>query len=167
VRVRAARLALGVAGVTAAVTRPPPTIRYTLRLDAAHPAVAELTIALRDVPASLRLAMKVHAEYDARYWRYVEDMRVAGTGDDARAGVSREDSTVWRVTLPDGHGVVRYRVRIQPPPSGLRRAWLPYARSDGALINSPDFFLYLPEFPSAPATVDLDRGEFRADGGAS
>lgn len=140
----------------AATVSPRPTMVYTLHLDAAHLDVADVALELHDAPARFHLAMKVHAEYDARYWRYIDNVTVLGTADDRAARVVREDSTLWGITLPGGHGVVRYRVRIQPPQSAVRRAWLPYARSDGALINSPDFFLYSPEFPQAPATVALD-----------
>ncbi len=142
--------------VALAPTWPRPTIAYTLRFDAGHLDVAELAIELRHAPTSVSLAMRVHAEYDARYWRYVDGFQIEHTANDGAASVVREDSTLWRVTLPGGHGVVRYRVHIQAPPSGVRRAWLPYARPDGAFINSPDFFLYLPDFPNAPATVHLD-----------
>ncbi|HVH10979.1 MAG TPA: hypothetical protein VM736_14375, partial [Gemmatimonadales bacterium] len=144
-RTWAAWVVLALGRPSAAPLSPRPTIAYTLRLDPAHLDVADVTVELDDVPASVHLAMKVHAEYDARYWRYLDDVGVGQTADDDRAGVLREDSTLWRVSLPGGHGAVHYRVHIQPPRSGLRRAWLPYARADGVLINPPDFFLYLPE----------------------
>ncbi len=129
-----------------------PTINYSLHLDAAHPDVAEIAIQLSGVPTSFHLAMKIHAEYDARYWRFMDGFRIDGTG----ASISREDSTLWRVTLADGRGVIHYRVHIQPPEQTPRRAWQPYARADGALINPPDFFLYLPELANVAVTVDLD-----------
>src|SRR5512140_893326 len=87
-----------------------PFISYTLSLDAAHLDAANVTIRLQGMPKRIQLAMKVHAEYDARYWRFVDGFRVDGTDDDAQAGVVREDSTLWRVTLPGGHGVVHCRV---------------------------------------------------------
>jgi predicted metalloprotease with PDZ domain len=146
----------GLLGSIAATPAPRPTMVYTLHLDTAHLDVADVALELHDAPATFHLAMKVHAEYDARYWRYIENVSVVGTADDRAARVVREDSTLWGVTLPGGHGVVHYRVRIQPPRSSMRRAWLPYARSDGALINPPDFFLYSPEFPDTPARVELD-----------
>jgi hypothetical protein len=57
-------LLLAIIGALTPVS-PRPTIAYTLRLDAAHLDVAELAIELRHAPTSVRLAMKVHAEYDA------------------------------------------------------------------------------------------------------
>lgn len=133
----------------------PPTLTYTLHLDPAQLDVAHVEIQVRDAPATFHLAMRVHAEYDARYWRYIDSLGVQDGTHDAAATVTREDSTLWRVTLPGGSGVVRYRVHIQPARTG-RRAWLPYTRFDGALINSSDFFLYVPELPRAQAAVDLD-----------
>src|SRR6266704_2745450 len=81
---------------------PRPTIAYTLRFDAAHLDVAELAIELRHAPTSVSLAMRVHAEYDARYWRYVDGFQIEHTANDGAASVVREDSTLWRVTLPGG-----------------------------------------------------------------
>jgi len=126
-----------------------PVVAYTLALDPARPDVAEVSIALRGAPTTFHLAMKVHAEYDAQYWRYLDALRVDG------GTVAREDSTLWRVTLPGGSGTVRYRVPIQPAGPGLRDAWRPYATADGALVNPPDFFLYVPELAANPATLDL------------
>jgi predicted metalloprotease with PDZ domain len=142
-----------------------PAIRYTLAIDGAHLEVADVTIDVRDVPHEFELAMKVHAEYDARYWRYLDTIRVE-TRSGGPGTVAPEGNTLWRVTLPaDAAGgragsawdaVIRYRVHIQAPPStGLRRAWMPYSASDGALINPPDFFLYLPAYPHRPVTVEL------------
>src|SRR6266702_711887 len=81
---------------------PRPTIAYTLRFDAAHLDVAELAIELRHAPTSVSLAMRVHAEYDARYWRFVDGFQIEHTANDGAASVVREDSTLWRVTLPGG-----------------------------------------------------------------
>jgi hypothetical protein len=38
---------------------------------------------------------------------------------------------------------------------GRRDAWRCVIRADGALINPPDIFLYLPQFADAPARVVL------------
>lgn len=61
-----------------------PAVRYALAIDAAHLDVADVTIEVPDVPADFEIAMKVHAEYDARYWRYLDAMRVETR--DGRAG---------------------------------------------------------------------------------
>jgi hypothetical protein len=71
-------------GVLVGVALPRPAVRYTLAIDAAHLDVADLTVEVPDVPPDFELAMKVHAEYDARYWRYLDAMRVETR--DGRAG---------------------------------------------------------------------------------
>ena len=138
------------------VFSPQPTIGYSLRIDPDHLDVVEVAIRLDNAPNTLRLAMKVHPEYDAKYWRYLDSARVEGSANDSKAGVAREDSTLWRVTLPGGHGTIHYRIQIQPDRDPVRRAWRPFLRPSGGLINSPDFFLYLPDFTNAPVTLRLD-----------
>ncbi len=49
-----------------------PSVAYTLRIDTAHTGVVDVTMRVEHAPATLRLAMKVHPEYDARYWRYLD-----------------------------------------------------------------------------------------------
>lgn len=160
-RRRVARLAAALLGFVTALLPiaaiPPlrPTIAYTVRIDPDRVDVIDVAIAVRGVEASLPLAMKVHAEYDARYWRFFDG--VSADGADGRPGnVSREGNTLWRVTMPGGAGFIRYRVHVQPTAPGLRRAWQTFARADGALLNPPDVFLYLPTHADVPATVTLD-----------
>jgi predicted metalloprotease with PDZ domain len=97
--------------------------------------------------------MRVHAEYDAQYWRYIQNLRIESKSN---ARIARLDSTLWRVSLPGGSGVVRYRVAIQPQSSTELRVWKPQARADGMMINPPDFFLYSPELSQEPITLHLD-----------
>jgi predicted metalloprotease with PDZ domain len=144
------------AGAFAPAASPHPSIAYSIRLDSLHLDVADVAITFKNAPASFHLAMKVHAEYDGKYWRHLDGFRVDGRTGAGAANIARQDTTLWRVTLPGGDGVVRYRVHIQPPPSAIRGAWRPHSRPDGALINGPDFFLYPVEFSDAPVTLDLD-----------
>ncbi|HEY2856240.1 MAG TPA: PDZ domain-containing protein [Gemmatimonadaceae bacterium] len=143
--------------MTAAVLRlwPSPAISYTVTLDSTRHDVIHVRLHLERVPASLRLAMKVHHEYDARAWRFLDSMTMRGTADDLSARVVRLDSTLWQVTLPGGHGEVEYAIRLPAASEGLRLAWQCVVRDDGALLNPPDVFLYLPDFASAPTTIEL------------
>ena len=148
-------LLLSVATIAIAAGNASPTsIAYVLTIDPTHLDVAEVSITFRNAPARFHLATRVHGEYDAQYWRYIDDVRVDGVPN-GKASISREDSTLWRVSLPGGSGVVRYRVHVQPAPARGRRVWKPYLRADGAMINPPDFFLYSPELAEVPVTVDL------------
>src|SRR5579862_3138559 len=69
-----------------------PRIAYALRIESAHLEVADITLRIADAPDTVRLAMKVHPEYDARYWRFIDSMQIDGSADDRRARVLREDS---------------------------------------------------------------------------
>ncbi len=139
--------------MTAAQTVFAQAIAYVLHVDPAHNA-AEVSIALHDVPTDLHLAMRIHAEYDAKYWRYLDSLRIEDASA-APASIQREDSTLWRVHLPSGRGVVRYTIHVQPPDPRSRSAWRPYLSAEGALINSPDFFLYVPELAGIASTLEL------------
>src|SRR5947209_1722146 len=121
-----------------------PSITYDLMLDSGRLNLVAVAIHLTGLPEHFHLAMKVHPEYDARYWRFIDSMRVDGVDTAAVARVSRADSTLWNVSLPGGQGTIRYVVRIQQS-TAPRRAWTSFAAPTGALINPPDFFLYVPE----------------------
>jgi len=132
-----------------------PIVQCVVHVDPAQLDVVDVAIRITRAPSTVRLAMKVHPEYDARYWRYLDAPRVDGTADDLHARVTRVDTTLWSATLPGGHGVVHYRVHVQASAS-TRRSWMPFMRPTGGLINPPDFFLYLPDFAGQPVGVQLD-----------
>jgi predicted metalloprotease with PDZ domain len=148
-------LLLSVATLAIAAGNASPTsIAYALSIEPAHLDVVDVSITFRNAPESFHLATRVHGEYDAQYWRYIDAMRIESVPNGG-ASISREDSTLWRVSLPGGSGVVRYRVHVQPPPASGVRVWKPYVRADGAMINPPDFFLYSPELARLPVTLNL------------
>jgi predicted metalloprotease with PDZ domain len=149
-------LASGVAAVSVAPPgrSPVPTIAYTVRVDSAHPETIAVTMRLSGASERLRLAMKVHQEYDAQFWRYLEFGRVTGSANDQGASVTRRDTTLWELALPGGRGEVHYTLRLPAEPA-RRDSWRTTVRADGALLNSPDVFLYLPELTQLPSTVDL------------
>src|SRR5260370_37208846 len=86
-----------------------PSIAYTLRIDLSHVDVVDAAIRLDHAPRSVRLAMKVHPEYDAQYWRYLEAPRVEASPGAASPLISREDSAVWLVPLHPGPDPRHYR----------------------------------------------------------
>jgi predicted metalloprotease with PDZ domain len=135
---------------------PLPSVAYGLRLDSAHIDVVDVSIHIEHAPSTLRLAMKVHPEYDAKYWRYLDPPWVDGTADDQNARVVRTDNTLWSAAMPGGRGVIHYRVHVQSSPRVVRRAWQPFMQRTGGLVNGPDFFLYLPDFSGAPVSLALE-----------
>lgn len=95
-------------------------VAYTVHIDSAHPEFIGVKLRLSGMPETVRLAMKVHPEYDARFWRHLEAMQVTGTANDSAADAERVDSTLWQVRLPGGHGRVAYRLRIPADPGPER-----------------------------------------------
>ena len=68
-----------------------PSIEYTLRIDPRHLDIVEVAIRIDHAPDTVRLAMKVHPEYDARYWRYLDSLHVDGVAVERGGGVTRAD----------------------------------------------------------------------------
>ena len=97
--------------------RSQPVAHYTLRVDTVDLSAFAVELRLRNVPDTFRLAMVAHPEYDDRYWRYVEDLRVAAAG--GPGAVTRADSALWQVVAPGGEAVVRYRIRLPAARRGL------------------------------------------------
>jgi predicted metalloprotease with PDZ domain len=134
-----------------------PEVGYSLSLDSLGFSVK---MKLAGMPDSFRLAMAVHPEYDNKYWRYIHDLRVTGSrsGADNRASIARDGNTLWNVRLPGGSGTIAYRIQLPKEPyPDSRAAWHPFVRKTGALTGGPDTFLYLPDFPDLPATLELTR----------
>ena len=134
--------------------RSDPVVHYILRLDSADLSGFDVEMRLRNVPDTLRVAMAAHPEYDDRYWRFVEGMRVDtphGPGT-----VARVDSALWRVTSPGGEAMIRYRIRLPPSEAGARASWRPFMSTSGALTGGPHTLMYVASAPLAPAYVTLE-----------
>ncbi|OLC08801.1 MAG: hypothetical protein AUH42_00635 [Gemmatimonadetes bacterium 13_1_40CM_70_11] len=131
-------------------------MRYTLRVDSADLAGFDVELRIQSAPDTFRLAMAAHPEYDDRYWRFVEG---GGPRVEARSGpatIAREDSALWRVVAPGGEAVVRYRLRLPPPPAqAFRSAWKPFLAPSGGLVGGPHSFLYVVGAELGPASVTL------------
>src|SRR2546428_12401573 len=93
--------------------RSQPVAHYTLRVDSADLSAFAVELRLRNVPDTFRLAMVAHPEYDDRYWRYVEEVRVAAAGGPGAR--TRARSAPW-------HGVGPGRGAVGRPPSRLAAA---------------------------------------------
>jgi predicted metalloprotease with PDZ domain len=138
----------------AAQAPPLPPVDYQLRIDAADLSGWTVEMHVHQSPATLRLAMAAHPEYDDRFWRYVRDfIAVSPAGPLA---VTREDSAVWRVSdTGGGDVVVRYRIALPPPPAGVRPSWTPFLSPTGGLIGGAPTFLFVLGREGAVARVDL------------
>src|SRR5437867_7518161 len=133
--------------------RTQPIVGYTLRVDAGDLSGFDVELRLRNVPDTFRLAMVAHPEYDDRYWRFVEGLRVETSG--GAASVAREDSALWRVVAPGGEALVRYRIHL-PPAESPRAAWRPFLTATGGLVGGPHSFMYVVGATLAPSHVTLE-----------
>src|SRR6059036_678927 len=133
--------------------RSQPVAHYTLRVDTVDLSAFAVELRLRNVPDTFRLAMVAHPEYDDRYWRYVEDLRVAAAG--GPGAVTRADSALWQVVAPGGEAVVRYRIRL-PAAESPRAAWRPFLTATGGLVGGPHSFMYVVGATLAPSHVTLE-----------
>lgn len=144
--------------------RSDPVIHYVLRLDSADLSGFDVEMRLRNVPDTFRVAMAAHPEYDDRFWRYIEGMRV----DTPRGPgmIARVDSAVWGINTSGGEATIRYRIRLPAPEAGQRASWRPFMSTSGALTGGPHAFMYVVVASLAPAhvTVEIPRGWALATG---
>jgi predicted metalloprotease with PDZ domain len=147
-------LAQPVDAVEVRFSRSQPVVTYSLRIDASDLSAFEVAMRLRNVPDTFRLAMAAHPEYDDRYWRFVDGLRIDARG---HAGVAiREDSALWRIVAPGGEATVRYRIRLPPAEGPPRAAWRPFLTLTGGLTGGPHTFMYVVGATLAPSHVTLD-----------
>ncbi|HJU66159.1 MAG TPA: PDZ domain-containing protein [Gemmatimonadaceae bacterium] len=131
-----------------------PVVRYSLRVDSADLAGVDVEMHIRNAPDTLRLAMAAHPEYDDRFWRFVQGLRVETAGDSVP--VVREDSALWRAVIEHGEALVRYRIQLPSPEPPPRAAWRPFLSPTGGLTGGPHTFMYLVGAELAPAHVVLE-----------
>ena len=138
--------------IEARYSRSDPIVSYVLRVDSADLTGFDVELRLRSAGDTIRLAMAKHPEYDDRFFRYVENLRVEGPRG---ANIMRVDSAVWRLVAPGGEAVVRYRIHLPPSPTP-RAAWRPFLSATGGLVGGPHSFIYVVGRELAPAYVRLE-----------
>ena len=133
-----------------------PVVSYTLRVDSADLTGYEVAIRIRNARDTFRLALAAHPEYDDRYYRYVDDVRVAAPAGAAAASVVREDSALWRVVAPGGTVDVRYRLHLPAQTRPIRASWVPFLAARGGLVGGPHSFMYIVGATLAPSHVTFE-----------
>jgi len=136
---------------TALVAQATPRIEYRLTVDSGSATSFSVAMRVRGAADTLHLAMAAHPEYDDRFWRYVRDVRAESDGHPI--AVVREDSARWRIVVPGGSAVIRYR--IAPPVVESRGSWVTYLSPSGGQVGDLHSFLYLEGHERAPARVTL------------
>ncbi|HVT40646.1 MAG TPA: PDZ domain-containing protein [Gemmatimonadaceae bacterium] len=138
----------------AATARAQSMVGYKLRVDSSDFSAISVEMRIVNPPATLRLAMAAHPEYDDRFWRYVEGLRAEVNG--AAATLVREDSALWRVSAPPGDVLVRYRIQLPARQGSTRAAWRPFLAPTGGLVGGPQSFMYVVGAERAPSQVTLE-----------
>jgi predicted metalloprotease with PDZ domain len=126
-----------------------PVLDYTLAVNPDDLSAVQITMRLRNLPATFHLAMVKHFLTDDRYWRYVEDLQIApGT-------MEREQDGLWRVSGAGSDATVRYKVRLEGK-EAFRIVSKPLLTPTGGLFGDLHMFLYVVEAAQAPAHVLLE-----------
>jgi predicted metalloprotease with PDZ domain len=147
---------------TALAAQATPRIDYRLAVDSVSATSFSVEMRVHGGPDTLHLAMAAHPEYDDRFWRYIRDVRAESDGQPI--AVARDDSARWRVVVPGGDAVIRYRV--EPPVVESRGSWVTYLSSAGGQVGDLHSFMYLEGYERVPArvTLRLPRGWTSATG---
>jgi predicted metalloprotease with PDZ domain len=134
--------------------RTQPVVSYQLTVDDRDLSGFSVAMRIRNAPDTFRLAMAKHPEYDDRFWRYVEGLRIEAPR--GAATIARVDSALWLVKAPGGEALVRYRVKLPPNAPRLRSAWIPFLSPTGGLVGGPHAFMYVVGATLAPAHVQVE-----------
>jgi predicted metalloprotease with PDZ domain len=137
--------------VEARFARLQPVVHYMLTISDTDTSAFRVRMEIRNAPDTFRIAMAKHPEYDDRFFRFVDSLRVL----QPRGAIVREDSAVWRVSAPGGVASIEYRIVLPPPPAPPRAAWRPFLTSRGGLTGGPHTFMYIVGAEMAPAHVHV------------
>lgn len=129
--------------------RTQPVVHYQLTIAEGDTTGWDVRIAVRNAPDTFRLAMVRHPEYDDRFFRFVQNLRV-----DPPASITQRDSAVWRVVSRGGAATISYRIQLPPPPP-QRAAWRPFLSATGGLTGGPHAFMYVLGAELAPSHVEV------------
>jgi predicted metalloprotease with PDZ domain len=127
--------------------RSQPVVHYTLTISEGDTTGWDVRMDVRNARDTFRVALAQHPEYDDRYFRYVENLRVSpGT-------IVPEDSALWRVVAPGGAATISYRIQLPAPTPPPRGAWRPFLSSTGGLTGGIHAFMYVVGAELAPSHV--------------
>jgi predicted metalloprotease with PDZ domain len=125
-----------------------PVIHYTIRIDTSDLSFINVEMRVRNIADSFCVAMFVHPEYDDRFYRFVEDVRVdEGT-------IQRLENTLWKVHTNASEIIIHYKIHL-PQERIPRAAWRPFLSTTGGLIGGPQSYFYVVGATLAPAYVHL------------
>lgn len=125
-----------------------PVLSHTLSVNADDTSSVQISMRLRNLPATFHVAMVKHFLVDDGYWRYVEDLQIAP------GKITREQDGLWRVSSAGSDTTVRYKIRLGEK-GAARVVRKPFLTPTGGLLGDLHMFMYVVEAPQAPARVLL------------
>lgn len=126
-----------------------PVVHYRLSVSDADSTGFDVQMEIRNVRDTFRVAMAKHPEYDDRFFRYVQNLRLLTPG----GSIVREDSAVWSVVAPGGTATIAYRIQLPAPQPPARGAWRPFLSPTGGLTGGPHAFMYVVGAELGPSHV--------------
>src|SRR5205809_1081875 len=85
-------------------------VQYKIHIDPND--LSGFDVEMRFIPATrnVRVAMAAHPEYDARYWRYIENFSAMSGGRNLKA--RKVEDAVWQIDGATSEVVLRYRLHM-------------------------------------------------------
>src|SRR4029078_6615675 len=125
-----------------------PVINYSLEVDTIHFSFINVEMKIRNVPDSFHVALFVHPEYDDRFYRFIEELKING------GTIQRLENTLWKVYSTADEVTIHYKIHL-PQDRKPRAAWKPFLSSTGGLIGGPQCYMYVVDATLAPSYVHL------------
>ncbi|MFN2501800.1 MAG: hypothetical protein ABR530_07300 [Pyrinomonadaceae bacterium] len=138
-----------------AFSSPEPSVRYTIRINAADLTGIDVEMRVDNAPKVTRIAMAAHPEYDDRYFRFIENVTASSKGRSLT--VAREDDPLWRIDGVDNQVTVKYRLRFSPVAEGNSHdAWKPFLTPTGGMVGDLHCLMYVLGGEARPSSLTLD-----------
>jgi Peptidase M61 N-terminal domain len=125
-----------------------PVIHYILEVDTANLSFINVEMRIGNIGDSCSVAMFVHPEYDDRFYRFIEELKIE------KGSIERADKNLWSIHTTSREAVIHYKIHL-PEDRRPRAAWKPFLSSTGALIGGPQCYMYVVGATLAPSYVHL------------
>ncbi len=117
------------------------SLHYVLRVDTTDLSGYDIELHINNAPHTLRLAMATHHEYDDKYWKHLEHFSIkTSTG---KGSFVKEDSALWRISIPEHDAVISYRLHLPNQTSPQRACHRPFLTATGGLVGDLHSFMYM------------------------
>ena len=137
-----------------------PIISYILTVNEEDLSSYNVSMHLKNVPGTFKLAMVKHFEYDDRFWRFIKELKV--NAGQIAGRIERLDSALWKISTDTDEVVVSYRIQLPTPPA-WRGSWKPFLTANGGLVGDRILFsiwLVVHTFPHTLPSISRKIGQY-------